>query len=53
MDVQGALDLRDSVSGVNMEEEALDLLRFQDAYQAAARVFTTTNAMLDELMQLV
>jgi flagellar hook-associated protein 1 FlgK len=53
MDVQGALDLRDSVSGVNLEEEALDLLRFQDAYQAAARVFATTNEMLDELMQLV
>ena len=53
LDVQGALDLRDSVSGVSLEEEALDLLRFQDAYQAAARVLTTTNEMLDELMQLV
>jgi flagellar hook-associated protein 1 len=53
LDVQGALDLRDSVSGVNMEEEALDLLRFQDAYQAAARVLTATNEMLDELMQIV
>lgn len=53
LDTQAALDLRDSVSGVNLEEEALDLLRFQDAYQAAARVLTTTNAMLDELMQLV
>lgn len=53
LDVQGALDLRDSVSGVSLEEEALDLLRFQDAYQAAARVLTTTNEMLDELMRIV
>lgn len=53
LDLQGALSLRDSISGVSLEEEALDLMRFQDAYQAAARVLTTANEMLDELMALV
>ncbi len=53
LELQASLDVRDSVSGVSLEEEALDLLRFQDAYQAAMRVMQTANEMLDELMQLV
>ncbi len=53
LDLQGARGLRDSISGVSLEEEALDLMRFQDAYQAAARVLTTADEMLDELMNLV
>ncbi len=53
LELHASLDLRDSVSGVSLEEEAMDLLRFQDAYQAAARVMRTANEMLDELMQIV
>lgn len=53
LELNAALDMRDSVSGVSLEEEALDLLRFQDAYKAAARVMQTAGEMLDELLNLV
>ena len=53
MRLNASLDLRDSVSGVSVEEEALDLLRFQDAYQAAGRVLSTANEMMDELFRIV
>lgn len=38
---------RESVSGVNLEEEAANLLRFQQGFQAAARV----TAVADEVFQ--
>ncbi len=37
-------------SGVSLDEEATDMLRFQNAYQAAARVITTMDQMLDTLI---
>ena len=51
--LDAALDLRDSVAGVSVEEEALDLLRFQDAYRAAGRVLSTANELMDELFRIV
>jgi flagellar hook-associated protein 1 FlgK len=39
-----------SVSGVSLDEEATDMVRFQHAYQAAARVITTMDEMLDQLI---
>ena len=48
-----AMDLRDAASGVSLEEEALDLIRFREAYSAATRVVSTANEMLDELMAIV
>jgi flagellar hook-associated protein 1 len=53
VELNAALDVRDSISGVSLEEEALDLLRFQDAYKAAAKVMQTANEMLEELLNLV
>ncbi len=53
LELSAAFDVRDSISGVSLEEEALDLLRFQDAYKAATRVMQTANEMLDELLNLV
>jgi flagellar hook-associated protein 1 FlgK len=38
------------VSGVSLDEEATDMIRFQHAYQAAARVITTMDEMLDTLI---
>jgi flagellar hook-associated protein 1 FlgK len=43
---QATLDV-ESISGVNLDEEAADLLRFQQAYQAATKVV----AVGDELFQ--
>ncbi len=40
---------RDSVSGVSLDEEMADLVRFQRAFQASSRVF----GVVDELLDLV
>jgi flagellar hook-associated protein 1 len=44
---------RDSVSGVNLDEEAADLLRFQQAYQAAAQVIATADTLFQTLLGAV
>ncbi len=41
---------RDSVSGVNLDEEAANMVRFQQAYQAAAQIIATANAAFDSLL---
>lgn len=56
--VQGArLDAarsrRESVAGVNLDEEAANLMRYQQAYQASARVVTVANELFDTLLQAV
>jgi flagellar hook-associated protein 1 FlgK len=44
---------RESVSGVNLDEEAADLMRFQQAYQAAAQVISTADVMFQTLLSAV
>lgn len=44
---------RESVSGVNLEEEAADLLRYQQAYQAAAQIIKTADEMFQTLLGAV
>ncbi|MCR4601868.1 MAG: flagellar basal body protein [Clostridia bacterium] len=41
---------RMSVSGVSIDEEAVDIYRFQRAYQASSRVMTTLDECLDKLI---
>ncbi|NIA22374.1 MAG: hypothetical protein GWP05_10520, partial [Anaerolineaceae bacterium] len=45
-------DEREAVSGVNLDEEAVNLIRYQKAYVAAARFMSVMNDMLDELMDI-
>jgi flagellar hook-associated protein 1 FlgK len=45
--------LRTAISGVDLDQEAADLLGWQASYEAASRVVTATNDMLSELMELV
>lgn len=45
--------LRARVSGVSMDEEAANLIRFQRAYEANARYFRTIVDTLDTLMSMV
>ena len=40
----------DSVSGVNLDEEAANMLRYQQAYQAAAQVIRVTQMMFQSLL---
>jgi len=42
--------MRDSISGVNLDEELINMIRFQKGYDAAARYITTVNAMLDTII---
>lgn len=41
-----------SETGVNLDEELVDLMKYQRAYQAAARVFSTCNDLMETLMNL-
>lgn len=43
---------RDSLSGVNIDEEAVDLIRFQQAYQASSRVIQVARETLDTLFNI-
>jgi flagellar hook-associated protein 1 FlgK len=43
-------DMRDSMSGVNMDEELAAMIKYQHGYAAAARFVTTINAMLETLI---
>jgi flagellar hook-associated protein 1 FlgK len=45
-------DMRQSVAGVNMDEELSNMIKFQHGYQAAARFVSTVNSMLEILMRL-
>ncbi len=44
---------RDSVSGVSLDEETADLLRFQKAYQANAKVISVIDEMLSSLISMI
>lgn len=41
-----------SASGVNLDEEAANLLRFQQAYMASSRVVTVANDIFNSLLQI-
>lgn len=44
---------RSSVAGVNLDEEAADLMRFQQAYQAAARIISVADEIFQTLINAV
>jgi flagellar hook-associated protein 1 FlgK len=41
---------RDSVSGVDLNDEAMNLIQYQKAYSAACRLMTTLDEALDKLI---
>ena len=45
-----ARDRKSSVTGVNLDEEAADLIRYQQAYEAASRIISTVQTMFDSLL---
>jgi flagellar hook-associated protein 1 FlgK len=47
--VQGAAN---NVSGVNLDEEATNLLKYQQAYQAAGKVMQIANTIFDTLLSI-
>jgi len=46
------VETRDALSGVNMDEEAANLLKYQQAYQAAGRVISLSKEMFEQILQI-
>lgn len=47
------LSQRESISGVNLDEETVSLLKLERAFEGAARYTTTVNSMIQQLLGLV
>ena len=45
-------DARDALSGVNLDEEAANLMRYQQAYQASAKAMAIGNELFDALLAI-
>ena len=43
-------DLKKSISGVNIDEELSNMIKFQHGYAAAARFITTVDKMLETII---
>ena len=50
--LQQLTDQRSSVSGVSLDEETTNMIRYQRAYEAGARVVTTVDSMFTTLMNM-
>jgi flagellar hook-associated protein 1 FlgK len=46
-------DQRDSISGVNLDEEAANLLKYQQLYSASTKVLQTGNQMFNTLLSIM
>ena len=58
MDHQSTVSLqlatyREEVSGVSMDEEMVNMVQFQSAYNAAAKLVSTVDEMLQALIAMV
>ena len=50
--VNQTITAQQSVSGVNLDEEAANLLRYQQAYQAAGKAMQVANSLFDTLLSI-
>jgi flagellar hook-associated protein 1 FlgK len=48
-----AHEARDALSAVNLDEEAANLIRYQQAYQASGRVMSVAQRLFDEIISIV
>lgn len=48
----GAVSARDSISGVNLDTEAVDLMRFQQAYAASSRVIQVARETFQSIIAI-
>ncbi len=50
--LDGAVAARDSASGVNLDNEAVDLIRFQQAFQASSRVIQAARDIFQSILEI-
>jgi flagellar hook-associated protein 1 FlgK len=50
--VNSLVNLRQEISGVNIDEELTKMLMFQHGYNASARLVSTVDRMLDTLIHM-
>ena len=50
--LQQLQDQRGSISGVSLDEEAANMTQYQQAYDAAARIVTTINQMMETVINM-
>jgi flagellar hook-associated protein 1 FlgK len=51
--LNNAKDAWSNISGVNLDEEAANLIKFQQSYQAAAQVISVSNTLFDSILGAV
>jgi flagellar hook-associated protein 1 FlgK len=51
--VQQSQSNRDSISGVNLDEEAADLIRYELGYNASAQVISIARSLFETLLNSV
>jgi flagellar hook-associated protein 1 FlgK len=44
---------RESVSGVSLDEEMTNMIKFQRSFEAAARIVRTTDELIQTILQMV
>jgi flagellar hook-associated protein 1 FlgK len=49
---QQAVEARESVSGVSLDQEAANLIQFQQAYQAAAKSMQVASQLFDAVLRI-
>jgi flagellar hook-associated protein 1 FlgK len=50
--MQQLTNRRESISGVSLDEELMDIMKYQMAYNAAGKMVSTVNELLDTLISL-
>ena len=45
--------MRDRFSGVSLDDQAVLLMQFQRSYQAAAKLVTTVNDMIGDVIDMI
>lgn len=50
--LQQITESRDALQGVNMDEEAANLIKFQQAYSASGRVISLSKELFDQILNL-
>ncbi|MBU0616147.1 MAG: flagellar hook-associated protein FlgK [Planctomycetes bacterium] len=50
---EGLYAQREAISGVNLDEEAVNLVQYETAYQGAARYLSVVDSLTDEIMALL